>query len=463
MMLIFGIFLTIALGFVIVNVISPRFTLTESVGLSFLLGMGIQTILMVIMDQIGIPLTGINLLIGGLLLFIVFCYLLFPRRKMLMRKVDNSFSLRSLWKDFNLVWLFLILLIVALEYMNLSKCLYYPPFDRDSLVGFDTLGYVIAQEHTLKGLSLFNESYIPGIHGAGSYISYTPLVQLSYAYVYALGTETSKIATGLFYLFFLLAFYGVTCRLAGKTGAALATLFMLFTPEMIAFSSLSITNVVHAIYASLSVIYMSLWLRERKKRDLFLCGILLGLNIWCRMEGIVFTGSVLLLLLIDSIRRKEYKNFLWVAGFGLLPLVIWGVFTKINGMYAESIAILHPFWDSEKFDTILTYMISLYKNLNYYGWTFLAFAVAFLLNIGYILKERDNLNLLFAILISAVFYIVVLYQIDYKWDIITNVLSYSAKRFLFCFAPLAWYYAFTNKTTLLALRKMDEFLVWKKQ
>lgn len=99
--------------------------------------------------------------------------------------------------DYNLIWLFFIALIVYLEYMNFSKCIYFPTYDRDSLAGFDTIGYVIAQEHTLKGLSLFQADYMPQIHNAGSYIVYAPMVQLSYAFVYLLGTETSKLIPGI--------------------------------------------------------------------------------------------------------------------------------------------------------------------------------------------------------------------------------------------------------------------------
>ncbi len=47
--------------------------------------------------------------------------------------------------------------------------------------------------------------------------------------------------------------------------------------------------------------------------------------------------------------------------------------------------------------------------------------------------------MLIALVISILGYYFVLYQIDYKWDCIYNVLAYSAKRFFFCFVPVAWY------------------------
>ena len=148
------------------------------------------------------------------------------------------------WKQANLVWVLLIILIGYCEYMNFSKCMFFPPSDRDSLAAFDTLGFVAAQDHTYMRMSLFDADYNPSIHRAGGSIAYAPFVQMSYAYVYILGAETSKSIPALMYLFFVIAFYGILRRNTGKTVAALSTLFMMMAPEMLAFSSLSTTNVM---------------------------------------------------------------------------------------------------------------------------------------------------------------------------------------------------------------------------
>jgi hypothetical protein len=456
-MVYFGLFLTTLLGFVFVHSLSVKFTLVEKVGLSFPLGMALQVFLMLFIDQAGIPLKPAALLGGETLLLAALCAYVRFYRKDAFASLRTSVSLPSL-KDVNLVWLFFVLGIAWLEYMNLSKCLYFPVTDRDSLAGFDTIGYIIAQEHTLRGISLFDKGYMPDIHGPASYITYAPLVQLSYAYVYTLGAETSKIIPGLMYLFFLPAFYGATARAAGKTGAAVATFFMLLTPEMLAFSSLSMTNVIHAVFASLGVIYMALWFRTREKKDLLLCGALLGGNILSRMEGIVFTGTVLFLLFIDMLRTKQYRDVLQHALLALVPLVCWTLYTKLNGLYADSIAITRPFWDAGKVSTILHYMWQLYTNTLYYGWAFVIFAAAFVVNLRNLVRRQDSLYVLLGIGLSTAFYLLVIYQIDYKWDTIENVLSYSVKRFLFCFIPMLWYFSLTNQAVRAAFGKLERLL-----
>ena len=47
----------------------------------------------------------------------------------------------------------------------------------------------------------------------------------------------------------------------------------------------------------------------------------------------------------------------------------------------------------------------------------------------------------------------VLYQVDYQWDSIQNVLDFSAKRFLFCFVPMAWLFS-------VSVVPMRKFATW---
>ena len=462
MILYFGIFLSIILGFFSINTISPRFSLSEKIGLSFPIGMAITVIVMLLLDFVGIPFSPLSLLsaqfvlIAGLLIFCIY----YHKKESLYSIVQ---SLRNFPQGLNLVWLLFVFLILYFEYMNFSKSMYFPPFDRDSLAGFETIGYISAQEHTFKGLSIFDGNYIPSIHAAGSYINYTPLVQLCYAYVYTLGAETSKIIPSLMFLFFLIALYGSAQRIVSKTGSAILTFFTLITPEMIAFSSLSATNDIHMVYASLGIIYLSIYMRERQQKDLYLSSLLLGLNMLCRNEGVVFVGAAMFILAVDAFRKKQYKPTIIGAALMILPFSFWYIFMTANRLYAESIIIAKPFWDTEKIDMILRYMSGLFTTTTYYGWSFYFFFFSLLANLFFIYKKKDSAVLPVAIVLAAVAYMLILYHIDYKWDSIQNVLSFSAKRFLFCFIPLVWYYGFTSYAVQYLLKKLDAILSLKRE
>lgn len=452
-MLTIGLLLTTLMGFLTINCISARFSWTEQIGLSFPVGLGIQTLLMLAGNMMGLSLSAANALCNGTLYFILLAVLYQFRRNWL----DHYHVPTFCWAEKNFAWWFFMILVIYFEYMNFEKCMYFPTFDRDSLVGFDTIGYVAAQEHTYRNLSLFNPQYMPQIQHAGSYITYAPMIQLSYAYVYLLGAETSKIIPALMYLSLLIAFYGCMKRVVTPTAAIIATFFMLITPEMIAFSSLSATNVIHAVTASLGVIYLSLWFKQRERRDLYLSVILLGLNMWTRTDGVVFILAALLVAFVDACRNKEWKSFLLLFA-SFLPAVLWILFMQIYHFRSESIAITHFFADAEKAGIIGKYFKALLLNKQFYGWSFYAFAVSLLINLPALLKRRNNLALLVMIVVALLLYMVALYQVDYKWDTIHNVLSYSAKRFLFCFIPLVWCFAFSNEWAVRLFNKIEQFL-----
>jgi hypothetical protein len=455
-MLYVGILLASVAGFLLVNMISVRFRLCEKIGLSFPVGMLLVTGLMLAMDAVDVPLTrvsvltGVSIAVAGLVAATV-----------AWRPVSVS-TLRSWlecdWRGWNAVWLVVVVLTAYVACMNFEKCMFWPPFDRDSLAAFETIGYVIAQEHTLKGLSVFNEDYMVHVHGAAGYVGYAPMLQLSYGFVYMLGAETSKVVPGLMYVFFLLAFYAATRRATGRSTAALLTLFVLLTPEMLAWSSLSMTNVVHAIFASLGIIYLSQWLRGRQRRDFWLSALLLAGNGFCRMEGVVFIGAAVCIVAIDAVRRRAWREVLWFGLTAGSTFVIWNVFLRATGLAGEQIVGARLFWDTEKMALIGRYLMELYRSTTYYGATFVVFVAGTLVNIWMLIRRRDNLWLLGAIGLSMLLYAILLYQIDFSWDSIDNVMRYSAKRFMFCFIPMLWYCVGTNRTVAWVMTRLETVL-----
>jgi hypothetical protein len=458
-----GIIISFITGFVMLNAVSFRFSILEKIGLSFLLGMASQTLLMCLLDAFCIPLTIINIFIATALLIAGLSVKLFLNRKTLVFDRQNIVKkITATASSLNLVWLLFIILIVWLEYMNYAKCIYFPTFDRDSIAGFDTIGMAIAGEHTIRNLSIFQNDYMPGIHGPGSYITYMPMTQLSYAYVYMLGAATSKIIPALIYLCFLISFYAVIVRFAGHTAAAVAVFFVLITPEMIAFSSLSGTNVIHAVYVSLGIIYTVLWLKNKDKSAFILSMLLTAFGLWVRNESLAFSGAAVLVVLIYNLKSRNWKNIILYAVVILLPLIFWTVYTKIHALQAESIIIAHPFWDGAKAGVIWTYFKMLLTNQQYYGLSFAVFLIAVILNIYNMAKRKDMPAIPGIVLLSLLFYIILLYQIDYKWDSLENVLASSAKRFIFCFIPLLWMYSVTNYWSILLFGKLDKALCFCK-
>ena len=448
-----GIILLFIVGYLTVFNISTTTTRLERVGLAFPVGTGVVTFVMAIMDLVRIPLTSASLLAAAVVIAAVLAVLLARKRQNVLEAFRRPIDLNA----FNFVWLLFLAFAVYLEYANFTKCMFFPVYDRDSLAAFDTLGFVAAQEHTYGGMSIFTGDYMPGIHAPGSPIAYFPLLQLAYTYVYALGAGTSKIIPGLMYLSFLVAFYAIVSRSTSRTAAMAATLLVLLTPEMTSFSSLSGTNTIQAVYASLGIIYVLTWFGGRETKNLALGSLLLACNVWSRAEGVVFVGAAGLVVLFACVRERKFRALVPVA-LAFVPVVVWQVYTKCFGMTTESFVITHPYFDGEKASAIYNGAIDLLTNTQYYGWTFVALLLAVIADVYFMVRRRADIAKLSAFVLAVVFYFVLLYQIDYKWDSLGNVLAYSAKRFMFCFVPIAWYFVATCAPVAAVMKKFDAFM-----
>jgi hypothetical protein len=119
------------------------------------------------------------------------------------------------------------------------------------------------------------------------------------------------------------------------------------------------------------------------------------------------------------------------------------------------------FWDGDKISTMNRELKPLYLNTQYYGLGIVVFGMMLLANAWNILKKGDQIALVVATLGVIFLYTLVIYQINYVWDSIENVLRYSYKRFMFSFIPLMWFYIATNGITLWVTKKADNLLYKK--
>lgn len=185
--------------------------------------------------------------------------------------------------------------------------------------------------------------------------------------------------------------------------------------------------------------------------------LVVGAECLTRTDGVVFVFAAWTVMGIVGIRNKQW-SLLCPSLCALLPALFWMLFCQVNHFYSESIAITRFFWDAEKAGIIWDGIRSLCLDKQFYGISFPVFVLSLLCNSWFIWKKKDNLPLLFMTVLSLCLYMVVLYQIEYKWDSIHNVLAYSAKRFLFCFVPLIWFYAMSNRWWVLLCSKLEAAL-----
>lgn len=455
-MITFGLLLSFVSGFVLLACLSSSLGLIERIGLSFPIGIFTQSFLMVCLDWVGIRIHTPSVLIttGGLMV-------------LLLTFLWKKGQFKNLWAPcitwhfpfLNWAWFVLCGLIVAVMVMNVAKTLYFPTFDTDSVRGFNLIGKAIAHEGTIKHLSIFtHECFSDVMKGPGSYLTYMPLTQLSYAYVYLLGAPTSKLINALLFISFVLAFYGSLRHFVTPLLGIICTLFCVMTPEMLAFSSLSGTNFIHAVYASLGVIYFVAWYQKNDISLLWISAVLLMGNIWTRNEGLSFMAATCAILLYQTIKDKQYKRFVVYGLCCGFPFIFWHIFLKVHHLESTSVMILKPFYDGDKLSVIFGEMWQLFTSTTFYGITFILFLAAVIVDVLTLRKQKDNLVTLLLILITWFCYTLLIYQVDYLWDSLENVMRYSYKRFLFSFVPILWLYIANNRYVRYGFEAVDRFI-----
>ena len=444
-----GLAMACLLGYMIVNLISADFSMAEKWGLSFLIGIGMETVFMFVLDVLSLEFNALILFLLSVLLIAVLGWM---QRYSLLEGIRNHhFSVRK--PDFgrlNYFWWVMVVAIGFLLFGSIWKSLYWPTISYDSVAGYDLMGRVIAAEGKIR-VSLF-DSNSQGLRGI-----YPPLVEGSFAFAYLFGATSSKIITSLTFLSLIFIFYALLRRYVNSNGAILFTLLLVITPEMLVHSALSLTNMPLAAYAGPGLIYLYLWFDQQQRRDLWIGSILLGLGIWARNDGIVFNAAGLLLLIYYAIRNKTWKDAALYFTISFLPLISWTLYLTYNIGIVQDRFVNHLYWDGERLAKLFTWSMALVGDNSLYGLTFYLFAAAVILNIRHLLK--NHLFLLLVILASFLMYAGIFYQLDEVKQpaSLLAMMQYSFKRGLVSFVPLVLFYAAANITMQRLLDWVENF------
>ncbi|MBN2367279.1 MAG: glycosyltransferase family 39 protein, partial [Calditrichaeota bacterium] len=235
-------------------------------------------------------------------------------------------------------------------------------------------------------------------------------------------------------------FHQVLSRFLSPSGAALLTFFLVFTPEMFAHASLSLTNLPGAAFVCGGSLFLYLWWKEEKSSHLIISGLMFGLNVWTRSDGIVFSVAAVFIMFLITIRKKMYLPLIFHGLLSVLPFIVWQVYLKIV-IHAASIERFRTylFWDEERFSYMVKTIYLLVTSTNLYGLSFYIFAIALIANIRYL---KSNWPLLATILFSFLLYTFMFYQIDPETqDSIQTMMTASYKRGLFYFIPMILFYS----------------------
>lgn len=302
-------------GFLLANLISDSVFIFEKICLGYLLGLGIVTFEMFLLGWLGIRLSETNIIIL-LIVSVLITVLLNVRLK---RFSNNRLSWHLLtiskfpWY-LKILPVFILILFIASLFFNI----YWPVYDWDAIALYDFRGRVFAETGKLFSvLSLGNY-----------YVGYPLLTSLAHAIVYLGGLSNPRFLYSLSYFAFILFFYFLLRRSTGEKIALISSAIVASWPQIFLHSTLTYTNLIYTIYFSLGVIYLFLWIKEKKQNNLLLSGLLIGLCIWTRVDE--FWLAPLLFAIITLIYLRKIKLLVYYIALSLGMKTTWDMFLHFN-------------------------------------------------------------------------------------------------------------------------------------
>ena len=450
-MTILSILLIVLLGYIMLTVSAPRLSFIERFGLSAPIGWTVITLEMFIGNIFGIPVTVLSVL---LMLVIPIIGLSAWKFGLLKNSMPNWKSINESKFYFNITWLLLFGLAVYVSYGTISKALYWPVAAYDTVAGYDYTGKMIAHEGTFH-VSLFKRN-------AGILLNrfiYPPLIPAASAITVLFGFETSKIITVTFFLSMLVSFYGLLRNFTNATAAMFFTFCLLMTPELLAHGSLALTNMPSVIGVAWGLAYLYLWAIHRQTDYFVVAIMLLAMANWLRSDSVAMGAVGGVLVLLVSIKKKEWKYPAIYAVCVLSTLFLWNFYMRFaldldsSKMFEKKL-----FYDQSRLDIIFPYLKSFYiDGLQLYGATFWVFYVMVLLNIKYVFKTK--IGWFVALMLGSIFlYTFLFYQMSYILDNLNSYMRAGYKRGLFPFLGMAWFFTAVNPVSVYLFKKLEDSL-----
>ena len=439
------------LGYSIISFLGKNFNLILKIGLSMLIGLGLQGVFMLLFDLVHIPVSLVNLLGASLVLTAL---LSFKAKSAYVSDWQNIRSSKFRLGKINFVWIFFLAITCYITYGVAIKGTYWPVTEYDSVAGYDYMAKMIATEKAVN-VSIFefstNAIVVPRF-------IYPPLIAGSYSLQHMCGITSPRVVPVMFFISLLIGFYGAVRYFTTHTAAMIATAFMAVTPEMCSHAALSLTNLPNACYSSLALIVLYLYIIKNESSWLYLSAIMMALTLYSRSDSVVFSAAGMGVLLIQAIKTKNFKPLIIYSAIANSLFVAWTLYLKLV-LNSNSADFFEKtlFWDGEKLDKIMTYVGNfLVWDTQLYGIGFWLFFLFFAINIK-ILKSDLTLFLVLSIG-SWILYTFLYYQMNYIQAPLDTFMKASYKRGMFCFVPLVWFYVICNQRSVWIFQKIDQFM-----
>lgn len=307
------------------------FSFLEKCALSYIIGLGILSVQMLLYSILNLKFSLISLLIPHILVSVIngVMFINTPPTGTRVPKAKNEI--------FDILLLSGILFQVFYAFF---KALIKP------MDSFDSIG-----NFAYKAKLFFMERYIPydlflNIGIDVQHPDYPLLIPLSETWVYMfLGNWNDLLVKAIFPMFFLcllVIFYFILRRVIGKRLALVSTFFLATIPHFLNYATIGYADFALTTFCSLSFLYIFTWIsQERRDKYLILATCLTILAVWTKHEGTMFLMiniAILALFALLNIRNITRSELVGIFSFALICIILaaaWFYYYHIIGFSNE--------------------------------------------------------------------------------------------------------------------------------
>lgn len=315
------VFLIFTFGLLLINLVSPRLSILEKVGLAWPVGMGIYTFLLFLIQLPGLQLNSI--LVFTFLIFLNLILILIAGGKTKKFLTGLPKICQRQFPQLNIFSLSAAGVLIVLVGSAAARAFFWPVTYWDALAHFDYRARLIAQ---------FGNITQAAANVGFSFHPYPPLTSLANSIFYIVGGATTSplVFYALTYLSLAIIFYAVAINFVNYKLAVLFTILLVSTPLFWEHSASSYTNLPYAFYLGMAGVYFSRFFLTPEK-SFFIIGLLLFLlATWTRSPNEPFFAAFILVLAIFTWKRKISWFYVGIfAGTFLLLDFIWLAYLKI--------------------------------------------------------------------------------------------------------------------------------------
>lgn len=369
------------------DVIKSRIQL---LGAAMLIGMGISTLTVYILELLQIRLTYNSILVAGIAVMLL-CNIRYKKTIRLVREMAaRKFTLKLYEIPFLAFAGYLALISVWRAY-------YLPVTPYDTIVGMDLVAKYAAEEgHVVS--SIFNQDAFPYLRNANQ-VFYAPFTTFSQIIYRLCGFENGQGWLGVVFIASLVYIYGKLRETIHPILAGIFLLMFMAIPELYAYSFLFQTDFSNALFFGIGAVLFFDYFKEKQLNVLLLSSVFMGLATWSRSETVIFMPALSLLVVLAGIKKEPRKSIVNAVIYTAIPVlffVLWNIimFKFYLNYFPES-----QFGISKKeglFEIYSQINTTLITSTPLWGYAFSFFAICILSNL-LLFRNKKGYELLWVI------------------------------------------------------------------